>query len=187
MVKITKIYPVWNKKHDFRVGAGSYFSGLDQFLAWNSFNSSTTDKFSQTIDKADTYITDRVFTGIYSFSYTYHTRRWFQYGATVSFGATTCQRRDNTTNQVVENGNLYAVSVMPTVRFVYMYRDMVQLYSSLSLGVVFGSNVPLPYADVTLLGCSVGKKLFGFAEFGAGMNGWGRIGIGYRFDAKKRK
>jgi hypothetical protein len=42
------------------------------------------------------------------------------------------------------------------------------------------------WADTTLFGCAVGRNLFGFAEIGAGLGGWGRIGIGYRFDSSKK-
>jgi hypothetical protein len=75
---------------------------------------------------------------------------------------------------------------MPTARFVYLYREKVQLYSALSLGINFGSTVPLPCADMTIFGCTFGKSLFGFAEFGTGVGGWGRVGIGYRFGSTKK-
>lgn len=117
------------------------------------------------------------FVGTYSLSYTYHSRRWFQYGGTVSFGAVTQSRRDNITDEKVEQLNEYMVSVMPTVRFVYLYRENVQLYSSLSLGVVVGTGMGGIWADATLFGCSFGRNLFGFAEIGAGVGGWGRIGL----------
>jgi hypothetical protein len=36
---------------------------------------------------------------------------------------------------------------------------------------------------LTLVGCSFGRKFFGFTEVGFGASGIFRIGMGYRFDA----
>ena len=172
-------------KHEFRVGVGSYSMAADMFLDdeyWVDYDPS----FREQMLDAETYLTDRRFVGTYSLSYTYHSRRWFQYGGTVWFGAVTQSRRDNLTDRKIEQLNEFMVGVMPTVRFVYMYRDNVQLYSSLSLGVVVGSGASFLWADATLFGCSFGRKLFGFAEIGTGIGGWGRVGIGYRFDSSRK-
>ena len=82
--------------------------------------------------------------------------------------------------------NSYFGSIMPTVRFTYLNREKVQLYSAVSLGAVFGNYEIVPCYDLTLFGCTFGKKVFGFAEIGNGIGGWGRVGIGYRFDSKKK-
>lgn len=172
-------------KHEFRVGVGSYSLAADLFL--DGFGD--TDYYRSFRDQmldAETYLTDRRFVGTYSLSYTYHSRRWFQYGGTVWFGAVTQSRHDSLTDRKIEQLNEYVVGVMPTVRFVYMYRDNVQLYSSLSLGLVVGSGASFLWADATLFGCTFGRKLFGFAEIGTGVGGWGRVGIGYRFDSSKK-
>ena len=144
------------------------------------------EDFRQNVINADTYITDGYFTGTYSFSYTYHMRRWFQVGGTATFAAVTKSCRSSITNKKIESLNEYVVSVMPTCRFIYFYRDKVQLYSSTSLGVVLGNGFVTPWVDLTLFGCSFGRKVFGFAELGCGVGGFGRVGIGYRFDAKKK-
>jgi hypothetical protein len=75
---------------------------------------------------------------------------------------------------------------MPTVRFSWFYRDAVQMYSSVSLGVVTDFDELMVWGDATLFGCSFGRKFFGFAEVGMGMGGWLRGGIGYRFNAVKK-
>ena len=73
------------------------------------------------------------------------------------------------------------------MRFTYLNREKVQLYSAVSLGVTsdFRYEV-LPCYDFTLFGCAFGKTLFGFAEIGNGFGGWGRVGIGYRFGSTKK-
>ena len=184
---ITKVLPKRARKHDFRFSVGTYMGGNRQYLHQDCWGSDCASDFRGQVSAADTYLTDRLHWGAYSPSYVYHARRWFQFGGTVTFAATTQSRRDVVTDVKLENLNMYSVAVMPTVRFVYLYRNKVQLYSALSLGINFGSTMPLPCADMTILGCTFGSKLFGFAEFGTGVGGWGRVGIGYRLDAKKRE
>ncbi|MBR0336725.1 MAG: hypothetical protein IIX34_07690, partial [Alistipes sp.] len=91
--------------------------------------------------------------------------------------------------KVVSRDTRYMVSLMPSFRFVYLYREKVQLYSTVSVGFAAGSGMALPWADFTLIGCTFGRKLFGFVELGSltGIGGCGRVGIGYRFDSKKRR
>lgn len=200
-IKITKIIPAWENKHDIRVGVGtgSFVTGLflDSYLIYGQevyYNIAPITDFNQKVQLADTYLTNGYFTGTYSLSYTYQPRRWFQFGATTTFAAISKSRRNSITHKKVDNLNEYAISVLPTVRFIYFNRELVRLYSSLSLGAVFCCEFRktynylevIPWADVTLIGCTVGKKVFGFAELGCGVGGFGRIGIGYRFDSKKK-
>lgn len=184
-VKITKVVPRWNNKHDLRLGVGSYSLAASLFFDGFGYDDMNHD-LKQNIIRNTTRRTPERFWGTYSFSYTYHPRRWFQFGGTVSYGFATQSRRDLQTDEVVVNMNRHAVGIMPTFRFIYMYREKVQLYSAISGGLVFGTGISLPWLDATLIGCSFGKNIFGFAEIGAGVCGWGRVGIGYRFDAKKK-
>ena len=172
-------------KHEFRFGAGTYSVAADMFLDGIGCCDEELN-FRDDMAVADTYLSKRRFWGTYSLGYTYHSLRWFQFGATVSFSAATQARHDNLTGNKVENLNQYAVGIMPTFRFIYLYRDDIQLYSAISLGAVLGTNMGGFWADTTLFGCAVGQNLFGFAEIGAGLGGWGRIGIGYRFDSSKK-
>ena len=180
------VLPKRINKHDIRVGVGSLGLMTSLFLDdWGCYGDLdlAATSFNTSLKNADTYSTPRWFVGIYSLSYTYHHFRWLQYGATVSFGASTCKTRHTLTNEVLENNNLYMLSVMPTVRFVWYWREKVQLYSSVSLGVMTDMYEILPWGDVTLVGCSFGRKFFGFTEVGFGASGIFRIGMGYRFDA----
>ena len=173
-------------KHEFRIGVGSYSMAADAFLDGIGCWDYSDPDFRESIIKSDSYLTERRFVGVYSLGYAYHFRRGFQFGVTASFGVATQARRDNITNKRVEDLNQYFVSVTPSARFIYLYREHVQLYSTVSLGVIVGTNFGGSWPDFALFGCSFGRDLFGFAEIGAGFGGWGRIGIGYRFDAKKK-
>ena len=91
------------------------------------------------------------------------------------------------TNKKVENENEYLFFVMPTLRFVYLYREKVQLYSALSLGLTYATDDGFnAWGDIALVGCSFGDKVFGFAELGLGLGGNARIGIGVRLESKKK-
>ncbi len=189
-VKVTRVKPKRVDQHDLRISIGSPSLGAGLFISpWGCcdyyYNS-----FREEILDAKTYDAGTYFTGIYSLSYAYHSRRWLQCGATVNFALTTNPIRYVEDNTLESRETGFMVSVMPTFRFVYLYREKVQLYSTVSVGLAGGSSgVLLPWADFTLIGCTFGRKLFGFVELGSltGTGGCGRVGIGYRFDSKKRR
>ena len=173
-------------KHDIRVGVGS-MSLVTTFALddWgNDYEPSY--NFRNDMANADTYLTPRMFVGNYTLSYTYQDRRWLQYGGKAVFGASTRWRKDAYTGQKLENLSYYSLSVMPSVRFNWFYREKVQLYSTVSVGIITDFDEVYPWGDLTLFGCSFGRKFFGFAEVGMGTAGWLRGGIGYRFNAVKK-
>ena len=84
------------------------------------------------------------------------------------------------------------LSLMPTLRFAWVRRGIVQLYSGLGVGIAVAYNEEV-YSnmwrfgvayDCTVIGISVGRNIFGFFDVGAGMRGVMRFGIGYRFNKK---
>ena len=181
---VTQI-PKFTPKHDIRVGVGTI--SLPGLLLLDDWDLYYDYDFSDMVADAEYYNTPRYFVGNYTLSYTYQDRRWLQYGATVAFGASTRKLRSAHTNEVVENRDRCVLSVMPTVRFNWFYRECVQLYSSASLAFVTDFDSGFLWGDATLLGCSFGRNFFGFAEFGLGMSGWARAGVGYRFNAVKKQ
>ena len=183
---IVKIFPKFSPKHDIRVGIGTMSVPTIVLLDTGSFDGVLGYDFRRDMANCDNYRTPRYFVGNYSLSYTYQERRWLQYGGMATFGASTCWRRDVATGEKIENLSQYCLSIMPTVRFNWFYREAVQLYSSVSVGVVTDFDSAYLWGDATLLGCSFGRKFFGFAEFGLGISGWARAGVGYRFNANKK-
>lgn len=190
-VKITKIIPkVTEKQHDIRLGIGSVSLFSMLMLDADFFGMVDVDyvepSFRYQMKESNYYKGAEYFTGVLSLSYTYQLRRWCQLGGTVNFAAVTRPYYYNTTNKKAYDRNSYFASIMPTVRFTYLNREKVQLYSAVSLGVAVGIYEAVPCYDFTLFGCSFGKSLFGFAEIGNGFGGWGRVGIGYRFGSTKK-
>ena len=189
-VTITRVTPKRVNQHDLRLGVGTPSLGMDLFMTTYADISYPDKSFREQILDAKTYDAGTYFTGIYSLSYAYHSRRWLQCGATVNFAFTTTPTRYVESNKLKSRETGFMVSVMPSFRFVYLYREKVQLYSTVSVGLATGSSgMLLPWADFTLIGCTFGRKLFGFVELGSlsGTGGCGRVGIGYRFDSKKRR
>ena len=190
-VKITKIIPkVTEKQHDIRLGIGSV-SLFSMFMLDADFFgtvdvSYVEPSFRYQMKESNYYKGAEYFTGVLSLSYAYQLRRWCQLGGTVNFAAVTRPYYYNITNKKAYDSNSYFASIMPTVRFTYLNREKVQLYSAVSLGVAVGIYEAVPCYDFTLFGCSFGKSLFGFAEIGNGFGGWGRVGIGYRFGSTKK-
>lgn len=181
---VTQI-PKFTPKHDIRVGVGTI--SLPGLLLLDDWDLYYDYDFSDMVADAEYYNTPRYFVGNYTLSYTYQDRRWLQYGATVAFGASTRKLRSAHTNEVVENRDRCVLSVMPTVRFNYFYREKVQLYSTVSVALVTDFDGVYLWGDVTLFGCSFGRKFYGFTEVGMGMSGWLRAGMGYRFNAVKKQ
>ena len=190
-VKVTRVKPKRVDQHDFRIGVGTPSIGSLLFMSeWGCSDYYPSDNFREQINNAKIYDAGTYFTGAYSLSYAYHSRRWLQCGATVNFASAVNPMRYVENKKLAENHTYFMVSAMASFRVVYLYREKVQLYSTVSVGLVTGSSsVLLPWADFTLIGCTFGRKLFGFVELGSltGTGGCGRVGIGYRFDSKKRR
>lgn len=87
----------------------------------------------------------------------------------------------------VSSNDMATISVAPALRLQWLNRPMVRCYSAIAIG----SAVDITSIDDrcetylglsgTIAGVSVGRRLYGFAEIGAGMQGIFSAGIGYRF------
>lgn len=106
---------------------------------------------------------------------------------------------DSQTRKRVDTQHQDFISIMPTVRFAWLRRGVVQLYSSFSLGLgvehyLLNSDVGRPIYntlyycafDIKPVGVSVGRKWFGFAELGYGSRGVFNIGFGCRINSNMK-
>ncbi|MDR0828582.1 MAG: hypothetical protein LBN95_00520 [Prevotellaceae bacterium] len=146
----------------------------------------------------ETQITQESDYGIGSYSLSYHNRvtDWFWYGVTFN-SFTTVDTYDgyydyNSGQYVNDNTPHYNLrfSLAPSVRFSYLNKPNVTLYSGIALG--WGlvresshydeSNYRLGlYFQATAFGFSVGKKFFFGGEIGIGYKGLYSLNVGYRF------
>lgn len=150
-------------------------------------------------------------TPVFSLSSHYRVAKWFWLGLSLSVAYYRDPEKIQNGSQFIASCNreFYSVAFMPEVRFSYLNRPHVTLYSALSVGFAqfFGeeecSDVSYPenrhpwFSDgingdytptqfstlhVTLFGVKAGwKHLFGSLELGAGYKGLGSVGIGYEF------
>ena len=79
----------------------------------------------------------------------------------------------------------FSLSIVPTLRGKYLARDKFSMYSAVGLGVnvgYFKEWSVWPTFIIVPLGITFGDKVYGFAEFGAGLLYiGGAAGVGYRF------
>lgn len=84
------------------------------------------------------------------------------------------------------------LGIVPALRLNWIDRPMVKCYSELQAGYacdftridsdeVERFHQSYPVVTLTMAGISVGRRLHGFAEFGAGLRGIACVGVGYSF------
>lgn len=128
-----------------------------------------------------------------SLNYHYRLTRWLWAGLMVNY-AYTKQLTDYTYwDQIVENRHF--ITIMPELRFSYLNRPHVTLYSALAAGITtsvggqYGimtnyKKLPITFSSFqfTALGIRAGRDhLFGTFEAGIGIKGFASLGIGYAF------
>ena len=76
----------------------------------------------------------------------------------------------------------------PTVhsmRGLNLRKPIINLYSAVGAGIAarfaYDDGVVTPMYDLTFFGLTLGRKVYFFAEVGAGISGSLRAGVGYRF------
>ena len=110
-------------------------------------------------------------TGIISTEFAFHFRKWFSLSLGLSANGIYSKRYSADTGLKTGTDRGAIVTFMPQVRFSYLNREYVKLYSSLGVG-----------GQVVFIGVTAGKKVFGFFEIGSGTLYLGCMaGVGYRF------
>lgn len=132
-----------------------------------------------------------------SLDYGYWVNEWLSVGASVTYMAGLRNIFDNLTKErmmTLHDGDL---SIMPIVRMAWYRRGIVQLYSSIGVGIDIniwelnydGRDIQhdIYFAlDTKFIGIAVGRKCFGFVEVGYGSRGLINAGIGVRINNKVR-
>ena len=131
--------------------------------------------------------------------YVYWAKEWLSVGVSATWVMGLRNLYDSQTRKRVDTQHQDFISIMPTVRFAWLRRGVVQLYSSFSLGLgvehyLLNSDVGRPIYntlyycafDIKPVGVSVGRKWFGFAELGYGSRGVFNIGFGCRINSNMK-
>lgn len=150
---------------------------------------------------SDVYSGTKFISPAITVSYRYRVAKWCWVGATVSLVSTHQNMYDRISGERMGFNNNNVISIMPSVMFTWLNRKYVTFYSGLSVGLGFdagsyfetstGMNQRYILVDMigfqlTTFGVKAGKKWYGFAELGFGMQGIISGGFGYRFNGKRK-
>ncbi len=137
--------------------------------------------------------------GVYGIHYYYQVKPWCQVGVKATVELAKTKHYADTLRTVMTAVDNYAlVSLMPSVRFTYLNRPWVRLYSGVDVGCAYlfsgttyydsktgsekGENNNFLFAfNITAFGVNVGKKFYGLFELNAGYDAIVKVGIGARF------
>lgn len=126
--------------------------------------------------------------------YGYWVRNWLHVGVAASYTGGFTGEFHRYNHQRLSSRNLHIISLLPQLRFAYLNRNVVQLYSSVAIGASFsignlnGRVRPgraMVALDIKLIGISIGRRWFGFAELGYGWRGIFNAGFGCRFGSNR--
>jgi hypothetical protein len=171
-------------KKEITIGwAGNTYGDIDQILPYNDGMYMSSNPLEYIFDDYDgpTYVTGNIIAEINFIK----KKRWV---FSLAFAANGIwkNRYDNLTEQKTGRVSGFSATVMPQVRFNWINREVLKVYSSLGLGLTVGSfddrSESWGSFQLGLLGIQVGRRFFVFGEAGCGMLYMGgKAGVGYRF------
>lgn len=184
-------------RNEFSIGIGDpAFASLQRGSIWDKLiydrwyneGDDLNDWFSPAQYHTNYVATCPIFVG-----YMYRLRKFLWLGGSVSYMGVFGKVFDARDDSFLYNHTETQIAFLPTVRFSYLNKKYVTLYSGLSTGFLLNfekndgsTNVYFhPTLQVTAFGVSAGRKFFGYTEIGWGYEGFITAGIGYRFNAKK--
>ena len=176
-------------RHEFQFGIGDhtmYRSGFFDEYYYNYEHERNVKWFG-----SDTYIKTKIYTPVFSLTYHYRLLKWLSFGGYISY-ANASTKKINILTEEKTTFHEHFVAIAPSVRFTYLNRKYVTLYSGLGISMTWNFNQDedgmktwsYVSGQLTLVGVSVGKKWYGFAELGYGDKGIITAGFGYRFGSK---
>lgn len=194
--------PFFIPGHEIHLGVGFFpVMRKERLLEWWEFYDGIGDMNSNNLstayDRELIYFgKERIKTSI-SVGYIYNINYWLSAGAMFSYAGMHCDYFDKISNVEVGSYNMRNFSFAPMVRLIYFQRKYFSFYTQLELGVGLriidqpidnernGETKLTVAGQYTLVGMSVGNKIFGFWELlGVGTRGIVSVGAGYRFNHK---
>lgn len=132
---------------------------------------------------------DRIRTQAFSLGYTQELSQWLSLGVQAAYSGVFQDQR--LAGMTTDRRYTHRFALYPAVRFTYLNRPIIRLYSGAGLGVgmkwkheFFDRDVEysvFPTGQVTFFGLSVGHRLFANWEIGYGVKGYLTLGMGYRW------
>lgn len=205
---IKQAQPHWNDdksfyRHEFRLGVSDHFGFVfHRELGGNAVGENL----------PNTVCTDLLYTPVFSFDYHYRAAKWFWLGLSTGYGF---YKESHYPDGIVSPDLRYWLCkqhnflIMPSLRFSYLNRPHITLYSGLDIGLLIVRRTPermnqfvdegwSPDDDpsgwphnrtdvfsafqLTAFGLKAGgNHWFGSLELGAGIKGFVNLGVGYEF------
>lgn len=152
------------------------------------FKESRSHSLSDEIRSARSYWGKEILVANISAEYFRTVKPWLTLGGKSSFASYHAGKYDIVSHEKILPYNIYTVSLLFNVRFEWLRRDFIQLYSGVGAGLAarfeYNNGIIVPMVDYTGFGMSIGRAFHGYIEFGGGISGWMRVGLGYRFNTK---
>lgn len=175
-------------KHEIGVGGG--FTSAMGFVIYGSIG--FTEAIFGGLSKKPI---DMKWYGQYGVNYHYQVKHWCQVGAKFTVESTKITRYTDTTKVLMQDvSKEFLCTFMPSVRFTYLNRPWVRLYSGVDVGIGYFVDNKKNSANevtrsgnfffafnVTPIGVNVGKKFYGMFETNIGFESVLKVGIGARF------
>ncbi len=190
MHRFNSNYPSVKYNSSLQVGAGApgLIISLLLYDFWyddSSINMPSTN-FSGELADVRYYRTKDIIIPALSLEYMYNVKRWLALGVKGIVGFKTNAERHVGTNKIFKRNSYTVSSALFNMRFSWLHRNYVSMYSSLGVGVTYhnstsGYTEMHPILDITWVGLHVGKQVYGFAEVGGFVGGIFRGGLGVRF------
>lgn len=181
--------PSLRYKNTLSVGYGLLFGAVyiplfDMYTKEYNDIAYNTSLSGQLADSRYYWDTERAFTGI-TIEYSHRLKSWFAIGAKGVVSFKTRAKRHIGTNELLYRDNTLLAAALLNMRFDWFCRKTVTMYTSLGIGLMshtdYYETYVLPMYDAAWVGITVGRRLYGYAEFGGGIGGLFRVGMGYRF------
>lgn len=174
-------------KHNIRIGVGSpslmsqrFLEGPERSITDNSRYTASDELARLRYYESATYYLSGV-----TAEYSQTVNPWMSVGGKLSYAMLWRSVHHVHTDELLYRDNNYAVAAILDFRFEWLRRDVVQMYSSVGVGLAarfaFNNGKLSPMYDMTFVGISVGRAVYGYVEFGGGISGLFRAGIGCRF------
>lgn len=120
-------------------------------------------------------------------AYYYRVASILSVGAAFTYAGLYGNILDAATRRKIASDNTTTLSVAAALRLQWLNRPLVRCYTSLAMGPAVDirsldhSREGYITLSATIVGVSVGRRLYGFGEIGAGAQGIFTAGVGYRF------
>lgn len=187
--------PIFIPEHDFRIGIGA-----KPFEAANiSFGENFDEYYTNYFDAKTYYSGARYTSNSLFFEYIYQVNKWFGIGGSAVYLAYYNQYYDGKTDMDIGKNLTEHVSLYPTVRFTWCKTPKFGVYSAFGIGqrLVFEKDRVNGVetrstrngiaGQITLLGFTVGRNIYGFTDLlTLGSQGMLNIGVGYRFSVHQK-